>query len=467
MEYAKMRGRNLLFIFALLALGPSPALADPQPLPALVSTLNATLSSHSRGLAGENLCLAEKGTDKGTLSLGDLSCTGAKRMQCSTMVDNLTLIPTQEDLSYQIATAAFSSSWDWHSLPFDFESVEPSNTSCKRTDLRTGPIWTTSGAWKGDELLLADNLNNSILRFSEEGRFLGSAPEALMREFSISGIRPYGSGYMLSSSGGSIIWIDKDYYPVRRSATFTSVQKPTTISIRSRFDWSFVRPAATKSSGEAEMISFSDVDSTSGITRTGFIRYSAQHPADVTLLAGGDRSGDEAALTFYLLGFPYITSIGSTAYAIDFARGLPRLLKNRGSGDGLVDLNADLGTSRIALPKFEGQKSVVALMQAVEKTTMPVGLYAWEGFLYVLRHTGQAQGPTWTLQKIDPRDGVTVGETTLPLHASHVTVVPGKKIWVFIEKGSVLGFGNQVVQSAYFVPADLIFSMSRRIVLCP
>jgi hypothetical protein len=94
-------------------------------------------------------------------------------------------------------------------------------------------------------------------------------------------------------------------------------------------------------------------------------------------------------------------------------------------------------------------------METIERSKMPVGLYGWEGFLFVLtREPAQGGGTRWMIHKIDPRKDAVVGSSQIPTRANHLTVVPGPKKWAFLEKGRVQDWGRQRNDRVLFVPAS-------------
>lgn len=76
------------------------------------------------------------------------------------------------------------------------------------------------------------------------------------------------------------------------------------------------------------------------------------------------------------------------------------------------------------LPTYES-KDIVQVMAGVEWSKIPVGLYEWQGYLYMLTREPQGQGTSWRIFKIDPRREEIIGSTLLQTQANHLTVIPG------------------------------------------
>jgi hypothetical protein len=62
---------------------------------------------------------------------------------------------------------------------------------------------------------------------------------------------------------------------------------------------------------------------------------------------------------------------------------------------------------------------------------------------------------------LDKRSGKIIEKITLPTRASHLLVIPGKKRWAFVEKGSVQAFGQQDVKGLLLIPTSWIEQRQR------
>src|SRR5262249_48191768 len=142
---------------------------------------------------------------------------------------------------------------------------------------------------------------------------------------------------------------------------------------------------------------------------------------------------------------------GSDAYVLLFLGSRMGIYESSPGSPALKELRAfppQLDRSIPVLPSFKTREDFAPLMQAVEGLAMPVGLYGFENFLYVLSRQPAGSGKThWSMTKIDPVHDKVVATASIDLAADHVTVVPGKRSWAFIEKGPVKGFGLQDVRT--------------------
>jgi len=204
---------------------------------------------------------------------------------------------------------------------------------------------------------------------------------------------------------------------------------------------------------------------------SGFVRFPADNPAAFRLLQREGRTQvdiQSEERNLFRTGYPYITSIGASAYILSMDARMS-LMKNEAGSDELKPLRSfPFGESDVApaLPRFKVADDYAKTMAQVERESMPVGLYSQGGLLYVLWRKPSPQGTRWTLSGIDPQADRYIGSTEIPLNANHVVVVPGDKTWAFIEKGPVKGFGVQDVSRVLLVPATLLQAPLGRAIKC-
>jgi hypothetical protein len=98
-------------------------------------------------------------------------------------------------------------------------------------------------------------------------------------------------------------------------------------------------------------------------------------------------------------------------------------------------------------------------MSAIEGSTMPAGLYAWSGDLWVLNREPAAGGGTrWSLMRVDPESGALKAELVLPTDANHLTVIPGSRYWALVERGFVRAIEEQDFLGLRFVPSQTLLT---------
>jgi hypothetical protein len=332
---------------------------------------------------------------------------------------------------------------------------------CSREMLSTRPGWTNSAVWTNDgRVLVVDNVFRRILLYTEEGRSLGTIPRNVgiaLGEHYPRIIQPKGTGYVLELSNERMVVLDRDFAMVQSIDLKEEARKGDT-RIDSVFLW-------TVAGGE--LVVFSDLRS--GRPQryawiSAFIRFPLAVPGNFAEILRLDSSETRV---FYRLGHSYLTAIGDTAYLLlmDGAISFVRFQKGRSAPRPLQISGLPLGRSPL-LPPLRVSSDLAPLMKAVEQSAMPVGLYGWEGFLYLLSRR-PSQGVTeWTISKIDPQKSKLTGTAVLRTHANHLTVAPGPRKWAFLEKGPVRGPGQQEIKTVLFVPSSRFRESRLRRNLC-
>jgi hypothetical protein len=324
-----------------------------------------------------------------------------------------------------------------------------SRETCSEVKLTQRPDWASSGAWTANgDLLIADAHAKVILRYSKTGRALGTIPETIgstLGQFFPQMIRSQQGKLFLEVWGNGLIVMDQDFAPLSSKDVHAKSSRPEMkgVSVEGMFLW---EPIGN------DVISFSDLHGPKASDwSSGFVRFPADKPQDFTILR--DMKFEDSSRIFYRLGHPYITTLGNTGYILlmDSKMEIAKVTKH-----GLERLSAfpaglDLSPQ---LPSFTTFDDMVPVLHAVERSTMPTGLYGWENALFVLWRKAEGRGTHWYLTKIDPQNDRVLGTVSiLKTSANHLSVVPGPNSWAFIEKGPVRGYGVQDIDSLLLVPA--------------
>jgi hypothetical protein len=325
--------------------------------------------------------------------------------------------------------------------------------TCTEVALTQKPGWSISGSWASDgSLFLVDALHRAIQRYSVSGKALGpiGGPlgETLRDAYPVSG-KARGSSLILQVTDG-LMAVGPDYRPtLPKSIRVEGAKRREPLAIGALWQWEPV--------GQRDIMGFGDVHGAKPDDRrnwySAFLRFPLDDPSAFRVLRPLGLDDDETNLL--RLGFPYIAAIGDTGYILSMGNKMA-LLKNEVNSDKLESLSAlppglDYLPSKLST-QFESWKDYVSTMAGVEKAKLPVGLYAWNGSLYILSRAPDGKGTRWTLSSIDPVLDQYTGSVDLPIHANHVLVIPGPQAWAFVEKGPVLGKGLQEVSRVLFVP---------------
>jgi hypothetical protein len=322
-------------------------------------------------------------------------------------------------------------------------ALNGTQASASRANFDVKPLWASSGVWSRDgSLLLADVVRGGLLRYSIAGSFLGTTTDnRLLQLRSPSALRPLGDKLMVRDGGGRFLLLDDQQRMVREWLPLG--KKNSQGEIRAIFQWAPL--------GES-ILAFGDLLRLDGTWESALFRIPLAAPQDFEVLK--TLSPTDQSRRLYLLGNPYIATLGSKGYffsAADFTlyevdvheRSLRRVSRLQGYSAASL------------LPAPNGSQGLVAQYAALEKGSLSEGIYARGGNLFVLfRRPGlESGGSQWFLARVDLRRGSLGGEVLLPTNAKHLTLVPGPHCWALLEKGVVLGPGHQDIPSMILVPS--------------
>jgi hypothetical protein len=342
----------------------------------------------------------------------------------------------------------------WAEAPRDPSGA---NRGCREVPLQHPPGWTISGSWSddGSTLLVVDAFHNQVLRYSARGAYQG--PVSQLKEGAIQGFTPsimkgQGSSRYLELAQARMVRLDQNFSQVKAYNLKAESQREGE-SIEGIFLWDLAANEAVVF-GDIHRPSQQDLDQQ---WRSGFFRIPLEAPKDFRSL--NEISPKDPMRLFYRLGNPLIASLGETSYILMMEEH-PRIYRNQKGAAQLEPLNAfpESLDERPTLPSWKSLDDYAWLMRVVERSTMPVALFGWEGSLFVVgRHAEDGGTRTrWSLTKIDPQADRVVWTMDVPLPSTthHVTVVPGPQQWAWIEKGVVRGLFNQDIDRVMFLPAE-------------
>lgn len=329
------------------------------------------------------------------------------------------------------------------------------------------PRWTISGTW-GDagQLILADPVKKAVLQYLVPSGQVQALPKAVAADLDHTAparIQATRSGdLVVELANDRLVTFGRSFQLKARRDVVTSYnQKSASRGARVESLWGWTLAGS-------DLLGYGDL-SFDGRQRweSGIFRLSMANPPDVDILfstplaqATPESETPDSSRLFYRLGLPFLTATeDGTGYVLVMKNplGIYRLEAGKPDLDFVAPLPKGLEVSP-DLPDFKRKEDLPSVMRAIEQSTMPAGLWGWEGHLYLLSRAPAGARTRWTLTKIDPRPGAVrvLGSVVLPTQANHLTVVPGTKWWAFVEKGPVLGFGNQVIDSAVLVPSQAL-----------
>ena len=323
-------------------------------------------------------------------------------------------------------------------------TADTSAENCELTRPRRLPLWSMSGAWRGDTLLLADSFGNAVLNYSKERGFLREekSPFADMMSLRPRAIKPYGNGWAMQFEN-HFVALDSTMRPVLNADVFKDGEEVGT-RLATTYSWT---------TGESHIYSCSDFQER-GVWQRGLVRFALERPWEFTTLQ--KFSGEHPMMLHCRLGYPLVAAIESTGYFL-IMEDRPLIAAYAVGEPERVLANVDLGT-RPEIPDYTSSEQYAITMREVEAAKLPVGLFGWGRYLYLLtREPSSESGTTWRLLKIDPvGTGAVLAEVVLPSRSPHLTVIPGAHHWALVEKGRIRRIGDQDVLGIRYVPAAAI-----------
>ena len=312
------------------------------------------------------------------------------------------------------------------------------------------PAWTFFGCWDtgGDSFILVDTLRSQVLRYSSHGTLLddiaGSASLGGTTITKPSVIIKSSSGLIIEDEDGKLVWLDSAYRQTK-TLDLLDIVKNKYEDLESVWGWV---PQSK------ELLVLGDLKSQAG-WYTALLRVPFQEPSDFEVLQRIEIS--DPARSFYLLGNMYLAVLGEKSYFLSMTD-YPSILEfgNLGTKPRILSALKEMLSVRPLLPEKRGVGSVRELFRAVERSTMPVSLYGWKDYLYGLVRENSDDQTHWVLVKIDPRADRIVRKQRIETQAKHVVLIPGPDAWLLVEKGSVLGLGQQSIDGVRLLPSDLI-----------
>lgn len=326
---------------------------------------------------------------------------------------------------------------------------------CPLTRPQLLPTASQSGAWTGSVLNLVDTFNDSILRYTRHGQFLGE-----VRLDRVPGLAPFApsamietsSGLLLQMQGGRFANLNQSFNPTRLRDAFQE-SSDAEESVDGLFNWQVT--------ANEDLVFCGDVRQGEN-HRSGFLRAPLDALEDFHFIE--ERGVQDPHLIYCRLGYPLIATLSSgDSYFLFTGRGSD---DPQGSEVWLYRLPPrdehaqDVTAQRIGeplgrwptLPYFATSEDFAKIMNIVESNEMPVALFSWKDALFLLYRMPEERGETrWEIRQLDGKSGTVLGTARLPSKANHLTIVAGFHLAV-LEKGPVRGIEKQESLGIRFIP---------------
>ncbi len=311
--------------------------------------------------------------------------------------------------------------------------------ACYRIPLpKKSLLWTTSGAWApdGQSLWVPDVLSGQIIELSVRGT-ITKLPDIHSTKGELppharakpSKIRVSDGSYLVEEEERDEIIV---YRGETGSPVLTSIKKKrmSASQLMTIYDWVPIGNGIL-AFGDLNKLRTADWES-------AFLYFGGDHERILFRLPV-----ESPARIYYQRNLPYVAAHNDTGYILFFGEET-KIIEAQASGEGgwreLAFFPADFSRAPPIkrIPGFHGTLEATSFYKLVERSTMAVGIFAWEDHLHLLAKKAMDEdGNTdWWLIRIDPADGQELSRTRLPTQAAHLTAVPGL-FWAFIEKDPV------------------------------
>ena len=256
-----------------------------------------------------------------------------------------------------------------------------------------------------------------------------------------SNIYPIDGGYLIleDREPSTLARVDHDFY-LLGSSQIKGRSLAAGVTLTAIHDWT---PA-----GDG-IIAFADVEAPGDDPDASVFVYLTDRGDPRTLMTLGM---DHPSRNHYLYAKPSLAALEAEAYILlrDESASLWRLPFVTWEPKEVEHFPEEFSD----VPRFgdlpvKGLPKAKEIHRRYEQSRTTMGVYAWDGFLYLLTKDIMSSGyeTDWWLIKLDPRAELTeVSRALLPTQASHLAVVPGA-FWAFIERGPVDTFDELNVPS--------------------
>lgn len=318
------------------------------------------------------------------------------------------------------------------SFPIGFAPV----SQCQQTRLTDAPDWLTATFWveNNSYLGMLDTYRGEIYLLDARGRTI----KTIMTEAPIEALARYQGRLLAKGRGNSFFFVTDDLKMTRDSFVlpgFGSLYTGWVVNGDEIVAYGSVPKRDSSSSSPAFDL--------------GFMRLKPKSRAVEMVLPFKDND-------FYLINYQYLATTNGDAYFIAMNhRAVIYRLPKGGRAYPLKAMPKEYSKIQVMSKNFRSADATKQRFQELENFRMPVGLYGYDGFIYLLGRNPESCSP-WSLTKIDPIHDKEVGAIPLPTIARHITLVPSENAWLIIEKGAVTDRGQQKITAVESVPAAWI-----------
>lgn len=359
-----------------------------------------------------------------------------------TALPTLCLVSLRKFFSVSGASILFAAIVASSTLWVHADTLIPDN--CYQVKLSTRlDGWPRAAAWlDGTTLLVTDVKDRRVLAVGAQGEVLSDIdkfvprPNAELKSLQWpSRVRATENGFYIHDKlTGDIVLFDR-WLQKEGSFTVKGRQIANGFTLQVVWDWTPM--------GDG-ILAFGDLKRSNGDwADSAFLYFDNSGKSQIFYRL----AGDSEVRDHYIGDTFHIAVIEDVGYIL-FLEETPKIVEVQLDQEGVRELGRFPEAFRMS-PKFsrahKGPRRMFDRFQAIEAGTMPVGLYAWNHYLYLLakgsRNKGNGQ-TAWWLIKLDPQDGEDLSHAYLPTDAAHLTLAPGHAWWGIIEKSHVQYIGS-------------------------
>ncbi len=333
-------------------------------------------------------------------------------------------------------------------------AAEPNTSFFTKVSLNPPPQWLSSAAWgPSDTVIVVDAFRSKVQLYSRSGDYQESArlkTDSLRRP---SILREAIDGtYLLEVEDGILQEYDSQFRFLR-SVDILQESKGGTSRLAALYGW------VPRKKNE-DILAFVDLENTDKTWSSAFVRVPLGDPASYEVLE--TLKLDDPGRDYYLLGYSYLaaTSDGTGYYLLMSEEPVIKEVSSLEQGGRSIVRDVGVfprGFGRRVLRDRVGRAGDLFL--AMEDARAPAGLYASKDFLYVLSRKPMKGNTAWFLSQIKPSskgDEIVYENLLLPTCAPHIALLSGNREWVIIERGEVVGLGDQHIPRMTFIAATWI-----------
>lgn len=323
--------------------------------------------------------------------------------------------------------------------------------SCYRKELSLSPSWISTAIWvdQRSEIMVVDPNRNQVLLYAVTGQ--GTKLPAELGKQAVESNVKASESYIIKMVGPSGMVFDGNLAITEPDVNLQKSRSGKSNGLGSLFDWVV--------SG-SRLFAFGSVKGEAGPPKSGFIDAEiGMKPLvieDVQLRVPFDY------LDYYLLGHAYVASVSNRGFFLkmDSTARIFRFPKGSNESELLNVMPSELTkVPRIKNPAL-GPEDTKNLFKEITTYQIPVGIYGFQGMLYLLGRSPSDRKTTWWLYQIDPEREKVVARLRLPVFSEHVTLVPSPSFWFIFEKGEVKEDSTQDIKSLVAIPTNWIVDAS-------